>query len=302
MSSPCTAKPDNKARTAFVGVLTGLFAVGCTVTGAITSNSVALLADMIGTFFEFLAILFSWLTLRRMAKPSGSSFEYGYGKLEHLVSMAIAICMFLSLSIVAFNAMRRFVAPTEISGFGVWMMLGAHLLYVGVNGSLCWKTGQSMRREPSTLQQSQRRLFAIKTFANLTMGSALALSLALRGIPAAMYIDPAMSLLIAALMFLGAYRIVHDNLGALLDCALGEEAQLHIMKVLSEFYDDYVQFHGIRSRRSGNRAYIEIFLEFDGALRMAEVQGVLDRMGARMTEVLPDSVVSIVPSTQRPAA
>src|SRR5262245_33995610 len=44
----------------------------------------------------------------------------------------------------------------------------------------------------------------------------------------------------------------------------GDALQLHVLRCLSGHFDDYRDFHGMRSRRAGSRVFIEIFLEFDG--------------------------------------
>ena len=256
------------------------------------------MADMIGTIFEFLAVLFAWLTLRKMAKQGGTLFDYGYGKLENMVSIIIAALMFMSLAIVVCNAVRRFAAPEHISGFGVWLMLCAHIVFLGINVSLCLQTRRSIRKQPSQILTSQFKLFAEKSFANVCMTIAIALSLMLKEVRAAIYIDPAMSLVISASMFFGAYKIITANLGALLDRTLEEEAQLRIMKILSESFDEYVQLHGVRSRRSGDHVFVEIFLEFDGDRSMSDVLGVLDEITAKTEAAIPHSDVSVVPTTR----
>ena len=297
-SAKTVDKPDRRVAIAFAGVVSGSIAVAITTASVITSNSVALMADMIGTIFEFMAVFFAWLTLRKLAKKGGNLFDYGYGKLENMVSVIIAALMFLSLSIVVFNAVRRFASPEPISGFGVWLMVFAHIVFLGINGRLCLQTKQSMRKQPSPILTSQFRLFAVKAFTNVCMAVTIALSLTFREVRAAMYIDPVMSLVISASMFFGAYRIITNNLGALLDQTLEEEAQLRIMKILSESFDEYVQLHGVRSRRSGDRVFVEIFLEFDGDRSMSDVLSVIDDITAKTEDAIPNSDVSVVPTTR----
>ena len=286
--------------TALIGVFTGLVATGITVTGAISSNSVAILADMLATIFEFLAVLLSWLTLRRMNREDKITYNYGQGKMEGLASLSVAVLMFLSLGIIAFNALSRFTHPETISGFGVWLVLAAHMIFGGINSSLFWRSLALARRQKSSLLDSQARLFATKAFSNLCMILSLGFGLFLSQYRWVQYMDPATSVLIAAVMFFGAYQIVRQNIGDLLDKTLEENLQVIILRELAGFFDEYTAFHALRSRKSGRKIYIEVFLEFDGSRRHSEVQQVVDNMKATLEAAIPDSDVSIIPTTRTP--
>ena len=290
----------SRTRTALIGVCSGAVAVLIMTVAAATSNSVAVIADLMATIFEWLAVVFAWLTLRRLSKKGEFTFDYGYGKLENLVSIIIAILMFMSLSLVGLNAVRRFADPQPISGFGVWLTVVAHGVYLGINGFLCRRTHLSWKVDPSTLLEAQRRLFAVKAFCNTCMIIALSSAMFLSKYPASMYIDPAMSLVIAVSMFLGAYRIVNQNLGALLDHTLEESLQLLIVRELAHFFHEYTALHGVRSRRSGNQVFVELFLEFDKERTMGDVQGTISEMKKSLESVIPRCEVCIVPSTQKP--
>jgi len=293
---------NNKAavRTAFVGVCTGLVATGITVTGAVTSNSVAIIADMFATIFESLAVLLSFLTLRRMNRQDPFTFNYGYGKLESLASISVATMMFLSLGIIAFNAVSRFTQPQTIAGFGVWLLLAAHLIFGGINGSLFWRSLVLARRQNSALLDSQARLFATKTFSNLCMILSLGFSLYLSQYNWVRYMDPATSVLIAGVMFFGAYHIVRSNLGDLLDKTLEENLQIIILRELAGYFEEYTAFYALRSRKSGKKIYIEIFLEFDGSRQHSDVQRVMDRLKETLEAAIPESDVTVVSATHAP--
>ena len=54
------------------------------------------------------------------------------------------------------------------------------------------------------------------------------------------------------------------NYQRVLDKTLDEELQMVIVRHLAQYFNEYTELHGVRSRRSGSNVYIEIFLEFDG--------------------------------------
>jgi ferrous-iron efflux pump FieF len=91
--------------------------------------------------------------------------------------------------------------------------------------------------------------------------------------------------------------ITADSIYDLLDRALDESLQLEITRLLARHFDAYDNFHGVRTRRSGDQVYVEVYLEFDGRKLMADVQRVIDTLTADFEANIPSSHVSIVPRT-----
>jgi ferrous-iron efflux pump FieF len=122
-----------------------------------------------------------------------------------------------------------------------------------------------------------------------------------RNFPLALYADPVSSLLLCGYILYSAYGLLSASVSDLLDRTLEESLQLTIVRLLGEFFDEYEQVHGVRSRRSGKNIFIEVFLEFDGGKRMADVQYTMDKMANSLERYIPESRVMIVPSTSPPA-
>jgi divalent metal cation (Fe/Co/Zn/Cd) transporter len=66
-----------------------------------------------------------------------------------------------------------------------------------------------------------------------------------------------------------------------------------ITRELAQFFEEYRHFHGVRSRRTGGRIFIEIFLEFDPQRSVGEIQAVAARLRQSIQEKIPHSAVSI---------
>mgnify|MGYP000686870352 CR=1 FL=1 len=88
--------------------------------------------------------------------------------------------------------------------------------------------------------------------------------------------------------------------GDLSDKTLEETSQLVVLRELAVFFDDYEQIHGIRSRRSGNVVYLEVFLEFRAELPFGTVQETMDRIRTRLETHIGNSRVLVVPSRSPP--
>lgn len=258
-----------------------------------------MLADVLKCASELLATLFSWLAYRKITRGSATQYDYGYGKLENLTGIVVAVVMFVCFGIVVFGAIHRINQPMALhaggASLGVVLMLGG----VCTNAWLWLKNYRIARKEHSPIMDSQWRLFRAKAFADGVVFVALVSSLSLHHYPWSYYIDPLASFVIAGFLLFSMYGVVSHSVYDLLDKTLDESMQLIILNRLAAYFDDYNEFHGIRSRRSGKNIFIEIFLEFDDQLKMAQVQGVINRMKVDVEKSIKNSFVSIVPTVSR---
>jgi len=286
-------KPGDKEKSALTGVIAGLVDTLVTVGAMMAAHSSVLVADVLKTFLEFVAVLLAWLAIRRISRGQAYNYNYGLGKLENLSSLLVGVIMVLCLIVIVANATRNLLHPSHISGMGVWISLVAQVVYAGVNGGLMLKNKRLAERCESPILTSQVGLFRTKMLANLFILGSLGSSLALSRFAWSVYIDPVASLLIALSILLAAIGIFSHSFRDLLDCTLEETQQIFILRQLAQHFAEYEGLHGIRSRRSGSRVYVEIFLEFAPDKKVGDVMECTERLRQQIESQIPESSVTI---------
>jgi cation diffusion facilitator family transporter len=277
---------------AISGVIAGLVDTVVTVGAMIAASSSVLLADSLKTFLEFLAVLLSWMALRRI-RGSQSTFDYGLHKLEDLSSMLVAVLMLGCLAVIVVNATVNLLHPSHIGGAGVWVSVAAQVVYAFINTTLWRKNQRLAKAQGSPVMQSQARLFFTKAIANVFILGSLLSSMALADYSWSVYIDPIASLAIAGSILIPAAGIFSHSLYDLLDRTLEESDKLTIIGELGQFVHEFTDLHDIRSRRAGSVVFIDIVLEFDADRRVGEVQDVIAKIRRRIEQAIPSSRVTI---------
>ncbi len=286
---------SERERSILNGWLLGLLSVIPDIIVTALTGSAAMLTDVFRTATDTLASFLSWLTVRRTARGKTLKYNYGYGKLENLASLAVAAAMTLSFFIITLYAIHRLRHPLHLAdnhlGYGIAFTFLAGLL----NGA-CWVRNHRLaRRAPSPVMESQWRLYRSKTTINVTVFIALTMCGALRQYDWSKYIDPVTSLCLAVFLIFNSYQLVSMSLYDLLDRSLEESLQLEIIDLLASCSHVYKSLKEIRSRRSGSHVYLEIFLEFDGGQRMSEVDHCTEEIRTCLTKKLPGAYITIVP-------
>ena len=264
---------------------------------AVLTGSVTLFADAIKSGNEILSTFFTWIALRKIAQGESHIYDYGLGKFENLTGMITGVIMFLSLIMVFSVTSMKLFNPSmlheEITELAI-VMMGVG---VCVNAWLYYENKHISQEEYSPAMESQMYLFKTKAYTDFAVLVALVCVELLHEQWWALYIDPVASFVVIAFFMYTGYRVLRTSLPDLLDKTLDENLQLVIVRALTDFFDDYTALNGVRSRRSGNHIYIEIFLEFDGEKRMSEVQNAIKRMKQTLEKNIPHSSVTIIPSS-----
>jgi cation diffusion facilitator family transporter len=276
------------------GLFMDLLIIVPEIVAVFLSGSATLLADVIKVANEMLASVFALMVIRRVTRGGKFSYDYGMGKFESLTRIITGGVMFVSLCILlAFTSMRLFHPEpfdTDAAVIGIPLMILA-----GIADSYHWRTYYARaQRDPSPIIEAQWRLRRAKTFSDLLILFALVVSVIFASHHLADYIDPIVSFLIIGFLLLAGYREISSSIPDLFDRTLEEELQILILRELATSFDRYHEFHGVRSRRSGSRIYIEIFLGFDPEQRAGDVQDFAASLKQSLESQIPGSVVSIV--------
>ena len=261
------------------------------------SGSVSFFALTLKTTNEGVATTLAWMVARKIAGGESHAYDYGLGKMESLVRIVTGGLILASIIMVVAAALYRILNPAPLDPTGVAIAILILIISIGSNVWFWVANHRVAIRVPTPLMDSEWQLFRLKAAGNGVVLAALLLGILCAGLPFAEYIDPVASLIVIVLLLYSGYGMILSSLPDLLDRTLEEELQMVVIRELAGYFEHYKHFHGVRSRRSGGRVYIEILLEFEGSLLMCEVQEIINRMKRSLEEKIPKSSVNIVPTT-----
>jgi cobalt-zinc-cadmium efflux system protein len=180
------------------------------VVGGVLSNSLALLADAGHMFTDVGALALSLVAMRLAQRPPSPTKTYGYVRLEILAALVNgAALLFISLLILK-EAWDRFGTPPEVEG-PLMLTVAAVGLGVNVIGALLLHShaGESLNVRGAYLH-----------ILGDLLGSVGAITAGVLVVTKGwMMADPIVSVVIAALILFGAWRLVKEATDILLEAA-----------------------------------------------------------------------------------
>ena len=202
--------PADMGRAFAIGVGLNTAFVLAEVAAGLWTGSLALLADAGHNLSDVLALLLAWgaAVLARRA-PAGRR-TYGLRKATILASLANAVLLLVAVGVIVSEAAHRFSEPAAVDT-GVVMMVAA--LGVLINGATALLF---MRGSHSDL--NVRGAF-LHMAADAGVSLAVVVGALLMARTGLLWIDPALSLVIAAVIVLGTWGLLRDSVDLALDAA-----------------------------------------------------------------------------------
>jgi ferrous-iron efflux pump FieF len=270
-------------------------AFACVLAAAWPANSLTLWASVLRVGLDLPASFFALYVSRRILRQQSDRFDYGLGKWENLAALINVPVMFAGLAFLAFRAVLVFLDPRPVThtGFGLVVLL----VFGAVNVALMLRFRGLHRQEPTPLVHAQYVLYRNATAASLLSVLAL-LGSRLAG-AAGGYFDILGAAILAILILQSAFVLLRQSLSALLDEAVEESLQQRIVGELAGAKQEYLRLHRIRSRHSGGRIFIELFLEFEPEISVREMLDRSQRIRRTVEQIVPGAEVGIQPCESR---
>jgi len=271
------------ATTAVVG---GLIIFAVKLYSYLVSGSVALLSDALESIVNILASLMMLVSVSISMRPPDENHRYGYQKVESISSFVEGALVLVAGLLIGREAVMRFftpVLPTQL-GFAVLLSLAA----TAMNGGLSWTLMRKARETNSMALEGDATHLLSDVVSSL--GVAAGLLVADRfNVP---ILDPVMALVVAVLVLRIGAALVLKSASLLMDNTCPESEE-RIMAIMNKRRSQFLDFHNLKTRRSGDKVYAELHLRVDGGLSVQEAHDLMDHLETDMHNEIPDVEITM---------
>ncbi|MBA4804495.1 MAG: cation transporter [Brevundimonas sp.] len=269
-----------------VGVAVVLILMKAFALGA--SGSVSILASLTDSALDLVASLATFFAVRWAAAPPDEDHRFGHGKGEAMAALVQAGLVFASAVFIGWEAIQRMFDPRPVTA-GHWtvaVVVASMLL----TGWLIWRQGRAIRASGSVAVEADRSHYAADLASNLVVliGVISGAWLAAPGL------DAAAGLVVAVWLFWGAAGVLRGAADQLLDRAAPEADRVAITTAMLS--DPRITgVHRLRTRLSGPVMTIQMHVDMDPGLSLAEAHGILVEAENRLLERWPAADILIHP-------
>ncbi len=178
------------------------------VLGGLWSGSLALLADAGHMMVDALALLLAVVAVAMAARPADARRSYGYGRIEVLVGFVNALSQFVLVAWIVYEAITRLLHPVEIlSGVMFFVAIAGLLVNMLVLRTLHGHAHDDVNLAGASLHVLGDLLGSL---------AAVVAALLIRWF-GWLWADPLLSLLVALLILVSAWRLLRRSAHILLE-------------------------------------------------------------------------------------
>jgi len=249
------------------------------------TGSVAVMAPSIDSMMDGMASLLNLFAVRLALQPADEDHRFGHGKAEPLAGLAQAAFVAGSAVFLVLHAVDRLVHPQPVlaTGVGISVMIFAALatlVLLAIQRHAIKATGSTAIRADSLHYVAD-----LLTYLSVIVALFLA-GLGVRGV------DPVIAIIIAVFILFSAWQIGRDSIDMLMDRELPDEDKEHIFEIARR-HPEVVGIHELRMRRAGQIHIIQLHLEMDGNMPLAEAHVISDEVEAEILQKFPGADVLI---------
>ncbi|TMG16126.1 MAG: cation transporter [Chloroflexi bacterium] len=204
------------------------FALGLTLVilvvelaGGLLSHSLALLSDAGHVLTDVFALGLAWFAIEQSKRPADQRRSYGYQRVGILAALLNAVALIVIVLAIGFEAVRRLMAPEPVQGGTV---IATALVAIAINVFVLL----TLRAEVNNLNL---RAALLHVTGDVAASAAVVIAGGVILLTGWLYIDPLLSLAIAALIAYGAWGIVRETVNLLME---GTPPDINMAEVSSE--------------------------------------------------------------------
>jgi cobalt-zinc-cadmium efflux system protein len=181
--------------------------VAVTFVAGLRAHSLALLSESGHNASDFLALALSFVAVYFQTRPADNSKTFGYQRAGVLAAFINAATLIVISIWIGIEALHRLSSPVAVQPRLMMIVAAAGVVMNGVIAALLWRVARDVNLRSAFLHMAGDTL---STTAVIAGGAGILLT-------GRNWIDPALSLLIAALIFWTSLGIVRESLNILLE-------------------------------------------------------------------------------------
>lgn len=285
-TSPLLNDRSRLVRFAWLSVAAAVVTIVMKSAAFLLTGSVGLLSDALESGVNLAGALLAVAMLRVASRPPDAEHAYGHEKAEYFASGVEGTLIAVAAGSIGIAAAGRLLDPAPLERLGTGLPITAAAAAVSLAVALVLRRA-GRRHESVALQADAQHLLT-----DVITSAGVIAAVAAAGLTGRRWLDPAIALLVAAHIAWTGAALVRRSILGLMDTALPSEEQAIVRRLLDRHArDEGVQYHALRTRRSGARRFVSVHVLVPGAWSVQRGHELLERIETGIRDALPRASV-----------
>ncbi len=247
------------------------------------AHSAAMVSDAIHSASDVFSTVIVMIGLKAAQKDSDEEHPYGHERMECVAAIVLAVVLLITGLFIGYQGVQAILNaeddPLPIPGF---LALAAAVVSIVVKEGMYRYTRKAAQQIDSDALMADA--WHHRSDALSSIGALIGIAGAQLGLPV---LDPIASLVICLMIGKAAYEIFRDAMDKMVDQSCGEELE-NAIRDLTLRQEGVQGIDLLRSRKFGNRVYIEMEISADGALPLHDAHAIAEQVHNEIEAAFPE--------------
>lgn len=245
------------------------------------TGSVGLLSDALESFVNLAGALMALAMLSLAATPADQDHAHGHGKAEYFSSAFEGFLILIAAISIGYAAIGRLLHPQGLEDVGIGLAVSVAASVINlVTARILLGVGR--QHNSITLEADAQHLMTdVWTSVGVIIGVALVWATGW------LWLDPVIAILVAVNIVWTGWQLLRRSAAGLMDVSVPEETRLAIEAVLDRYRSEGLEFHALRTRQAGARAFATIHVLVPGDWTVQKGHDYSERIEADLRVAVP---------------
>ncbi|KZL91747.1 cation diffusion facilitator family transporter [Clostridium magnum] len=278
---------NRKVKVAALSIVSNTTLIILKVVAGLLSGSVSIVSEAIHSGMDLVASIIAFLSVRVSSRPADEEHPYGHGKIENISGLAEGLLIFIAAFLIIKESVIKLSHPAEIEETG--MAIVAMFISAVVNIIVSRILYKVAKEEDSLALEADALHLKTDVYTSLGVGIGLVL-IKFTGIS---ILDPIVAIAVACLIVKEAWHLCKSALNPLLDTRLSNEEEQEIKEVIEIYKTEVINFHKLKTRKSGNIRHIDFHMTVNEALTAKDSHKLIKKIEKDLEEKIKNIHVTV---------
>lgn len=278
---------DERIRAASLSIASNSLLVVMKIAVGLWIGSVSIISEAIHSGIDLIASCMDFIAVKASSRPPDARHNFGHGKIENVAGTLEALLILGAAILIVKESVERIMGGGEILdvGWGIALMGYSVVQNFAVSQ---YMLGVAKRTSSIAVEADAMHL---RTDVYTSLG--VFVGLILLQLTGLKILDPVCAIIVALIIAKASFELTKKAFVPLVDTALSPEEIDSIHRVLEEYKDAFIEYHELRTRRSGRDRHVDLHLVTCPEMSVKNVHDLCDDIEARICSEIPNCHVLI---------
>lgn len=280
MKKHVSVEGSKKLRAASFSVGVNVFLIVIKFAVALITGSLAILAELLHSFFDLLASVFAYVGIKKAEQPADKTHLYGHEKFENLSSFLQTILIVVTSALIIYEALHRIASPKklEFAELGLVVMV----VTIGIDYFLSKYLHGASHKYGSSALEADAYHFTTDLWGALAV--IVGLAFVYIGFP---IFDELAAIAVALLMLWISYNLGKKAFYVFMDRSPSDSTMARIERIVATT-PDVKKFHKLKARQVGNKLLVELHILLSSEITLRKGHIIAHSVKERLMNEMPN--------------